>query len=59
MRFEEFARRVAQRAGVSPDEAVGYARAVFATLRETITEREFHDLEAQLSRDFEAVLTTS
>jgi hypothetical protein len=55
MSLEEFVRRVAEREGVTPDEAHAQARAVFAMLRETLPEREFDDVLAQLPRDYAAL----
>ncbi|SCG49754.1 DUF2267 domain-containing protein [Micromonospora halophytica] len=48
----EFLRRVAERAGVEPATAQVGVRAVFATLRETVTVGEFQDLVAQLPESF-------
>ncbi|MFL5841008.1 MAG: DUF2267 domain-containing protein [Thermoleophilaceae bacterium] len=50
--LDEFLQRVAEREGVSPDEARRHAHAVFATLREAIAEKEFADTLAQLPRDY-------
>ena len=55
MSLEEFVRRIADREGVTPDEAHAQARAVFATLREALPEREFDDVLAQLPRDYAAL----
>lgn len=47
----EFLRRVEQRAGVDPAAARAGTGAVFATLREAMTVREFREMVAQLPRD--------
>lgn len=54
--LEEFLRRVAEREGVTPEQAREHARAVFATLREALSEKEVSDLTAQLPKEFTAVL---
>jgi uncharacterized protein (DUF2267 family) len=54
--LRDFLRRVAEREGVTPDEAREHARAVFATLREAVTEKEIADVEAQLPDEYAAVL---
>jgi uncharacterized protein (DUF2267 family) len=56
MTLDEFVRRVAEREGVAPDEARGHTRAVFATLREALTPKEFSDMSAQLPEQFAAVM---
>jgi uncharacterized protein (DUF2267 family) len=55
MSLDEFVRRIAEREGVVPDVALAHARAVFAELREALTEKEFLDITAQLPRDYAAV----
>jgi uncharacterized protein (DUF2267 family) len=55
MPVEEFVQHVAEREGVTPRQALSHARAVFATLREAVSEQEFLDVTAQLPRDFAAV----
>ncbi|MEO3770413.1 DUF2267 domain-containing protein [Micromonospora sp. B9E7] len=47
----EFLRRVEQRAGVDPVAARAGTGAVFATLREAMTVREFREMVARLPRD--------
>ncbi|MGI5521302.1 DUF2267 domain-containing protein [Micromonospora sp. CA-259024] len=47
----EFLRRVGQRAGVDPATARAGTGAVFATLREAMTVREFREMVARLPRD--------
>jgi uncharacterized protein (DUF2267 family) len=54
--LEEFTELVAELEGVTPAEARDHARAVFATLREALPEKELSDTVAQLPRDFHAVL---
>ncbi|WP_433651255.1 DUF2267 domain-containing protein [Micromonospora zamorensis] len=49
----EFLRRVGQRAGVDPATARAGTGAVFATLREAMTVREFREMVARLPRDDE------
>jgi uncharacterized protein (DUF2267 family) len=56
MSADEFLDRVAAREGVAREEAEEHARAVFATLREFISSKEFSDMAAQLSHDFEPLL---
>jgi uncharacterized protein (DUF2267 family) len=53
--LDEFVRRIAEREGVTPETALDHARAVFATLREALPEKEFLDVTAQLPRDYAAV----
>ncbi|QLQ40417.2 DUF2267 domain-containing protein [Micromonospora robiginosa] len=52
----DFLYRVAERAAVDPAVAEVGARAVLATLRETVTVGEFQDLVAQLPRGFDAMV---
>ncbi|MEV4215074.1 DUF2267 domain-containing protein [Micromonospora sp. NPDC049662] len=47
----DFLRRVSQRAGVDAATARLGTGAVFATLREAVTVREFHEMVARLPRD--------
>jgi uncharacterized protein (DUF2267 family) len=47
--------RVAEREGATPAAAAEHARAVFATLREALPEKEFLDVTAQLPRDYAAL----
>ncbi|HTF47623.1 MAG TPA: DUF2267 domain-containing protein [Pseudonocardia sp.] len=53
--IEEFARRVAQRAGVDEAEAGAGAIAVLDTLRDAVSPGEFDDVLAQLGREFAAL----
>jgi uncharacterized protein (DUF2267 family) len=55
MALDDFVRRVAEREGVTPDEAREHARAVFATLREAVGEDEFRDVSAQLPLEYTAI----
>lgn len=50
---DEFVRRVAERAGADPDRARAGIRAVFATIRETVTAGEVDDIMAQLPKGFD------
>jgi uncharacterized protein (DUF2267 family) len=56
MSLDEFVNRVAERQGVRPSEARAYAAAVFATLREAISEKEFEDMAAELPNSYAALL---
>ncbi|WP_158610766.1 DUF2267 domain-containing protein [Micromonospora sp. BL4] len=53
----EFLRRVGQRAGVDPATARTGTGAVFATLREAVTVREFREMVARLPRDGDGGVT--
>jgi uncharacterized protein (DUF2267 family) len=53
---DEFLARIAQREGVAKGEAREHARAVLATLREAITDKEWRDVVAQLPREYEPLL---
>ncbi|WP_285781187.1 DUF2267 domain-containing protein [Microbispora sp. NBRC 16548] len=52
MPLEEFLRRVAEREGVPVDRAREHAAAVFATLREAVTTKEFFDVTVQLPDEY-------
>jgi uncharacterized protein (DUF2267 family) len=55
--LDEFVARVAEREGVSTEEALDHAQAVFTTLREALPDREFSDVLAELPRGYyEALL---
>jgi uncharacterized protein (DUF2267 family) len=56
MSLDEFVARVAEREGVSYEQALDHARAVFATLRETLTDKEFSDLLSELPRGYQEAL---
>jgi uncharacterized protein (DUF2267 family) len=56
MSLDEFVARIAEREGVSYEQALEHARAVFATLRETLTDKEFSDLLAELPRGYQEAL---
>ena len=58
MSLDEFVGRIADREGVSYDEALEHARAVIATLREALPPKEFSDLLAQLPRGYHEALLT-
>jgi uncharacterized protein (DUF2267 family) len=47
---------VARRTGAPTDEAREYARAVLATLRESITAEEFFDLTVELPDEYRTLL---
>jgi uncharacterized protein (DUF2267 family) len=49
--LDEFLKRVAEREGVTRDEARVHARAVLSTLREALSPKEFLDTLAQLPRE--------
>lgn len=49
---EEFVRRVADQAEVTPDEAMSGVAAVLTTLRDAVTPGEFDDVASQLSSDY-------
>jgi uncharacterized protein (DUF2267 family) len=51
MPTEEFMRRVARRAGIVPYEALIHCRAVFGTLHEGSSPKEFSDVIAQLRKE--------
>jgi uncharacterized protein (DUF2267 family) len=50
--YDEFVRLIADREGVTPEDAKEHARAVLATLREAAGEKEFSDTVAQLPKDY-------
>jgi uncharacterized protein (DUF2267 family) len=56
MSLDEFLKLVADREGVSREEAREHARAVLATLREAISEKEFSHITAHLSSEFEPLI---
>ncbi|HEV7584280.1 MAG TPA: DUF2267 domain-containing protein [Solirubrobacteraceae bacterium] len=56
MSLDEFVARIAEREGVSYEQALEHARAVFATLRETLTDNEFSDLLSELPRGYQEAL---
>jgi uncharacterized protein (DUF2267 family) len=53
---DEFVDRVARRTGAPAEEAREYARAVLATLRESITAEEFFDLTVELPEEYRTLL---
>jgi uncharacterized protein (DUF2267 family) len=53
--LDEFVRLIADREGVTPDEAREHARAVFGVLRAVVGDKEWHDTIAQLPRDYAIV----
>jgi uncharacterized protein (DUF2267 family) len=52
----EFLERIAEREDVTTADAREHARSVLATLHEAITEKEWHDVVAQLPREYSQVL---
>jgi uncharacterized protein (DUF2267 family) len=52
----EFLREIGELEGATPDDARKHARAVFATLREAISDKEFGDVVSQLPSDYTVVL---
>jgi uncharacterized protein (DUF2267 family) len=52
MSLDEFLQRIADLEGTTPDQAEEHARAVFATLRQTVGEKEFRDVTAQLPKEY-------
>jgi uncharacterized protein (DUF2267 family) len=56
MSLDEFLQAVAEREGLTPEEAREHTRAVFATLREAVSPKEFADMTAQLPDEFTTVL---
>jgi uncharacterized protein (DUF2267 family) len=59
MSLDEFVRRVAEREGVSPEQAQDHVRAVFQTLREAVTGDEWADMTAELPDEYTPVLMRS
>ncbi len=53
---DEFVDRVARELDVSPEEARAHVRAVFGTLRETVTRGELEDVLAQLDPEYADLL---
>jgi uncharacterized protein (DUF2267 family) len=56
---EEFYRRVAQKEGVSNDEAVRHARAVATVVHTAVTEGELDDIRSQLSDGYKELFGQS
>jgi uncharacterized protein (DUF2267 family) len=54
--LDEFLLRVAQREGVTVDEARQHSRAVVASLREAIPDKEFRDTAAQLPNEYTVLM---
>jgi uncharacterized protein (DUF2267 family) len=57
MSLDEFIARVAEREGVSTEDAFDHAQAVFTTLHEVIPDKEWSDLLAELPRRYAEALT--
>lgn len=51
-----FVRRVSDRSGVPPEVATEGVRAVFATLREAVPEKEFGEMHTQLPEEYDELL---
>jgi uncharacterized protein (DUF2267 family) len=56
MSLDEFVARVAEREGATWEDSLEHARAVFATLREALPDKEWSDLLAQLPRGYQEAL---
>jgi uncharacterized protein (DUF2267 family) len=56
MSLDEFVRRVGERERASYDDALEHARAVLATLREALPDKEFSDMLSQLPRGYQEAL---
>ncbi|MCW3019013.1 MAG: hypothetical protein JWN10_1321 [Solirubrobacterales bacterium] len=57
MSLDEFVARIAEREGTGYEQALDHARAVFAALRETLTDKELSDVLSELPRGYyEALL---
>jgi uncharacterized protein (DUF2267 family) len=56
MSLDEFVGRIADREGVAWEDALEHARAVFATLREALPDKELADVLAQLARGYQEAL---
>lgn len=52
MALDEFLKRIAELEDTTPEQAKEHVRAVMATLRETVGEKEFRDVTAQLPKDY-------
>jgi pyruvate dehydrogenase (quinone) len=59
MSLDDFVHRVAEREGVSPEQAREHVRAVFQTLREAVTGDEWADMTADLPDEYRPLLTRS
>jgi uncharacterized protein (DUF2267 family) len=54
--LDEFVGRIADREGVTWEDALEHARAVFATLREALPDKELSDVLAELPRAYSEAL---
>jgi uncharacterized protein (DUF2267 family) len=52
MSLDEFLTLVAERSGITPDQAREYAGAVLATIHDAVSEKEFRDLVSELPRSY-------
>jgi uncharacterized protein (DUF2267 family) len=57
--FDEFLRRVAERAGVDEDTALKGARAVMLTVRDAVTTGEWDDIITQLPKHYSELIGPS
>ncbi|NMH96991.1 DUF2267 domain-containing protein [Pseudonocardia acidicola] len=55
----EFRRRVAERAEVDEEKAAAGIVAVLATIRDTVTGKEWHDVMGQLGKEFAQLVETT
>lgn len=53
---DEFVRRVADRGGTDPDQATAGVRAVFTTLRESVSAGEIDDITSQFPKDLRGLV---
>ena len=58
MNLDAFLDRIAEREGVSVDDAGDHARAVLLTLREAVGDKEFFDVLAELPQDYKTALVS-
>ena len=56
MSVDEFLDHIAEREGISREEAIEHTRAMFAALRELITGKELSDMAAQLPEEYAPLL---
>jgi uncharacterized protein (DUF2267 family) len=52
MSLDEFLDRVGERVGIDHEEAERITRAVFAALREAVSNKEIHDVESELPKEY-------
>jgi uncharacterized protein (DUF2267 family) len=56
MSLDDFVARIADREGVSWEEALEHARAVFTTLREALPDKEWSDMLDELPSGYQEAL---